>query len=146
MWEWVMILLCDLVKAMEVYAETKRAIFLACKEHRCSMGRRGGTDEAGSQVLEREYRVPRGGWVPSLSSILRSYSQCGVRVLALLLLNMSANSWYNGGMAERSTGSEVVAAQSSHTQERLSRLKVTEPSRRAALAKAEGLRKSMSGA
>src|SRR6201981_695446 len=43
-------------------------------------------------------------------------------------------------------GSEVVAARSSRTHERLSRLNVTEPSRRAALAKAEGLTNSMSGA
>ena len=64
---------------------------------------------ASNSEVEREYRFPRGGWVPSSSSILRSYSWCGARVLALLLLNTSANLWYEGGMAERSTGSEVVA-------------------------------------
>ena len=54
MWEWVMIHLCDLIKAMEVYAETKRAVFLAYKEHRHGVGGRGRTDEAGSQVLIEE--------------------------------------------------------------------------------------------
>ena len=82
----------------------------------------------------------------TLTLILRSYSWCGVRVLALLLLNMSTNLWYEGGTAQRSMGSEVVAVRSLHTQERLSRLKVTDPLRQVALAKAEGLRKSMSGA
>ena len=95
-------------------------------EAKCSLR---NLQRASNSEVEREYRVPRGGWVPSLSLILRSYSQCGARVLALLLLNTSANLWYVGGTAERSMGSEVVAVQSSCTQERLSRLKVTEPLR-----------------
>ena len=37
--EQLMILLCDLVEAVEVYAEMKRAIFLAYEEHRCGVGR-----------------------------------------------------------------------------------------------------------
>ena len=49
-----MILLCDLVEATEVYAKTKRAIFLAYEEHRHSVGGGGRVDEAGSQVLIEE--------------------------------------------------------------------------------------------
>ena len=49
-----MILLHDLVEAAEVYTKTKRAIFLAYKEHRCGVGRRGRMDEAGGQVLIEE--------------------------------------------------------------------------------------------
>src|SRR6266581_3025522 len=60
---------------------------------------------ASSSIRDREYRVPNGGCLPSSSSIFRSYSWCGARVLALLLLNTSANSWYAIGMAERLTAS-----------------------------------------
>src|SRR6266700_6187484 len=60
---------------------------------------------ASSSIRDREYRVPNGGCLPSSSSIFRSYSWCGARVLALLLLNTSANSWYAVGTAERSTAS-----------------------------------------
>src|SRR6266705_6770654 len=72
---------------------------------------------ASSSNGEREYKVPNGGWVPSLSSIFRSYSRCGARVLALLLLKMSENSWYSCGTAERSMGSGAGAARSSAPRE-----------------------------
>src|SRR6266700_462886 len=58
---------------------------------------------ASSSIGDREYRVPNGGCLPSSSSIFRSYSRCSTRVLALLLLNTSANSWYAIGTAERLT-------------------------------------------
>src|SRR6266571_3237058 len=60
---------------------------------------------ASSSIGDREYRVPNGGCLASSSSIFRSYSRCGARVLALLLLNTSANSWYAVGTAERLTAS-----------------------------------------
>src|SRR6266581_869765 len=60
---------------------------------------------ASSSIGDREYRVPNRGCLPSSSSIFRSYSRCGARVLALLLLNTSANLWYAIGTAERSTAS-----------------------------------------
>ena len=49
-----MILLHDLVEAMEVYAKMKRTVFLAYEEHRHGVGRGGRMDEAGHQVLVKE--------------------------------------------------------------------------------------------
>src|SRR6266581_7910789 len=60
---------------------------------------------ASSSIGDREYRVPNRGCLPSSSLIFRSYSWCGTRVLALLLLNTLANSWYTIRMAERLTAS-----------------------------------------
>src|SRR6266581_2352901 len=57
---------------------------------------------ASSSIEDREYKVPNGGCMPSSSLIFRSYSQCGTRVLALLLLNTLANLWYAVGTVERS--------------------------------------------
>ena len=45
-----------------------------------------------NSVWDREYTVPSGGLVPSSKLMQRTYSQCGVSVVALALLKTSAKS------------------------------------------------------
>ena len=49
--KWIMVLLCDLIKATEIDTKSKRAILFSDKEDRSSVSGGGGSNESNFEVL-----------------------------------------------------------------------------------------------